>query len=449
MQISVQSTGGLEKRMQVELPAEDVEREVDQELTKISRTARLNGFRPGKAPMKVVRQQFGERVRAQVVDDLLRSSFVNAVSQQNLRPAGDPRIEGVSAAKGEGLRYAAVFEVLPQVELKQVEGLEVERSQAEVTEADIDAMVETLRKQRPDWVEVARGAQVGDRATVDFDGRINGVAFEGGKGENMPIQVGSNRMLQEFEHGIVGAAAGESRAVTLTFRDDYHFKQVAGKTAEYSIRVLKVEEPRLPELDEAFFKSFGVEQGGLEALRRDVSDNMRREMEGVVRARLKTQILSRLLAENPVELPRTLVENQIQQLQIDTARRMGARDVSQIPPREQFEEAARRRVALGLLVSEIIRRESIKVDRARVDFQVAELVAGHEQPREMARAYMENAQAMHQIETQVLEDQVVDWLIARAKITDKPTTFGEVMHIDVRQPTPGSAPRLATNSTET
>jgi trigger factor len=162
---------------------------------------------------------------------------------------------------------------------------------------------------------------------------------------------------------------------------------------------------------------------------------MRREMQGVVRARLKTQILSRLSAENPVELPRTLVENQIRQLQLDTARRMGARDVSQIPPREQFEEAARRRVALGLLVSEIIRRESIKVDRARVDIQVAELVAGHEQPREMARAYLENAQAMHQIETQVLEDQVVDWLIARAKITDKPTTFGEVMHIDVPQPT--------------
>lgn len=436
MQISVQSTGGLEKRMQVELPAADVEREVDQELAKISRTARLNGFRPGKAPLKVVRQQFGERVRAQVVDDLLRSSFVSAVSQRNLRPAGDPRIEGVSASKGEGLRYAAVFEVLPQVELKQVEGLEVERVQAEVTEADVDAMVESLRKQRPDWEEVARSAQVGDRATVDFDGTIAGVAFEGGKGENTPILVGSNRMLQEFERGIVGAAAGDSRAITLTFRDDYHFKQVAGKTAEYTIRVLKVEESKLPELDEAFFKSFGVEEGGLEALRRDVSDNMRRELLGVVRARLKTEILNRLFDGNPVELPRTLIENQIRQLQIDTARRMGAREVSQIPPPEQFEAAARKRVALGLLVSEIIRREGIKVDRARVDIKVAELVAGHDEPREMARAYLDNAQAMHQIETQVLEDQVVDWLVARARINEKPTTFSAVMNIDVAQPAP-------------
>lgn len=436
MQISVQSTGGLEKRMQVELPAADVEREIDQELAKISRTARLNGFRPGKAPLQVVRQQFGERVRAQVVDDLLRSSFVSAVSQQNLRPAGDPRIEGVSASKGEGLRYAAVFEVLPQIELKHLEGLEVERVTAEVTEADVDAMVETLRKQRPNWQQVARAAQTGDRATVDFDGMIDGAAFEGGKGENMPILLGSNRMLQEFERGIVGAAAGETRAITLTFRDDYHFKQVAGKTAEYSIRVLKVEEPTLPEIDATFFKALGVEEGGLEALRRDVSDNMRRELLGVVRGRLKTQILNRLFAGNPVELPRTLIENQIRQLQIDTARRIGARDVSQIPPPEQFEEPARKRVALGLLVSEIIRRESIKVDRARVDIQVAELAAGHEQPREMARAYLENAEAMRQIETQVLEDQVVDWLIARATINDQPSTFSAVMNIEVSPPAP-------------
>jgi trigger factor len=436
MQVSVQSTGGLEKRMQVELPAEDVEREINQQLTKLSRTARLNGFRPGKAPMKVVRQQFGERVRAQVVDDLLRSSFASAVNQQKLRPAGDPRIEGVSAATGEGLRYAAVFEVLPQIELKSIEGLEISRPQAEVTEADIDAMVESLRKQRPNWQEVPRAARDGDRATVDFDGLIDGVPFEGGKGENMPILLGANRMLQEFERGIVGAAAGETRTVTLTFRPDYHYKEVAGKTAVYSIRLSKVEEPTLPELDAAFFASFGVPEGGLDALRRDVADNMRRELEQVVRARVKTQILNTLFAANPVELPRTLVEDQIRQMQIDAARRIGARDVSQIPPREQFEDAARRRVGLGLLVSEIIRREGIKADRSRVDTHLAGLVAGHDQPGEMARTYLENAEAMHQIEARVLEDQVVDWLVARARITDQAASFGEVMNTAIATPVP-------------
>jgi trigger factor len=432
MQVSVQSTGGLEKRMHVELPAEEVERTIDEELARLSRTARLNGFRPGKAPMGVVRQKFGAQVRKQVVDDLLRSSFQSAANQQNLVPIGDPRIEGLSSAKGKGLSYAAVFEVLPQVELKTVDGLEVERMTAEITEADIDAMIETLRKQRPKWVEVARAAKDGDRVTVDFDGTIDGAAFAGGKGENVQIIIGANRMLQEFERGVLGAAAGEARKVTLTFRADYQYKEVAGKTADYEIRVRKVEEPALPELDEEFFKSFGIEAGGLEALRRDVSENMQRELALVVRARVKTQILGRLYDSNPVELPRALIESQIREMQIDTARRIGARDVSQIPPREQFEPMARRRVALGLLINEIIRRESLRLDRAKVDEQVAELAAEHDRPEEMRRAYLDNREAMHQIETRVLEDQVVDWLVARARITDKPVSFNEAMNSETK-----------------
>ncbi len=432
MQVSVQSTGGLEKRMQVELPAEQVERTIDEELTKLSRTARLNGFRPGKAPMRVVRQKFGAQVRKQVVDDLLRSSFQYAASQQKLVPVGDPRIEALSSAKGKGLKYAAVFEVLPQIELKSVEGLEVERMMAVVTPADVDAMIESLRKQRPKWVEAARPARDGDKVTVDFDGTIEGAAFAGGKGENVEIQIGANRMLREFELGVLAASAGETKSVTLTFRADYHYKEVAGKTAEYEIRVRKVEEPTLPELDEEFFKSFGIAEGGLEALRRDVAENMERELAMVVRARVKTQVLNRLHDANPVEVPRALVDNQIRQMQIDAARRMGARDVSQIPAREQFEQAARRRVGLGLLINEIIRRESIGVDRTKVDEQIAELVADHEQPGEMARAYLENREAMHQIETKVLEDQVVDWLIGRARITDKPVSFNEAMNSETK-----------------
>jgi trigger factor len=432
MQVSVQTTSGLEKRMQVELPADEVERTVDEELTKLSRTARLNGFRPGKAPMTVVRQKFGAQVRKQVVDDLLRSSFLSAAREHKLVPVGDPRIEGLSSAKGKGLRYAAVFEVLPQIELKAVEGLEIERLTAEITAADIDTMVDSLRKQRPRWVEVARPALQGDRVTVDFQGVIDGAAFEGGKGENVEIQIGANRMLQEFEQGVIGSSAGDTRSVTLTFRADYHFKEVAGKTADYSIQIRKVEEATLPELDEEFVKSFGIESGVLEQLRKDVAENMERELAMVVRARVKTQVLSRLHDANPVELPRTLVENQIRQMQIDAARRLGVRDVSQIPPREQFEAQARRRVGLGLLINEIIRREGIRVERAKVDEQIAELVSEHDQPGEMARAYLENREAMHQIETKVLEDQVVDWLVSRAKITDKAVSFNEAMNSETK-----------------
>ncbi|MGH8315092.1 MAG: trigger factor [Steroidobacterales bacterium] len=432
MQVSVQSTQGLEKRMQVELPADEVERTVDEELTKLSRTARLNGFRPGKAPLKVVRQKFGAQVRKQVVDDLLRSSFLSAAREHRLVPVGDPRIEGLSSAKGKGLRYDAVFEVLPQIELKAVEGLEVERLTAEITAADIDTMIESLRKQRPRWVEATRAAREGDRVTVDFQGAISGAQFEGGKGENVQIQIGANRMLQEFEQGVTGSSAGDTRSVTLTFRADYHFKEVAGKTAEYSIQVRKVEEATLPEIDEEFVKSFGIESGSLEQLRKDVTENMERELAMVVRARVKTQILSRLHDANPVELPRTLVESQIRQMQIDAARRLGVRDVSQIPPPEQFETPARRRVALGLLINEIIRREGIRVERSKVDEQIAELVSEHDQPGEMARAYLENREAMHQIETKVLEDQVVDWLVSRAKIADKAVSFSEAMNSETK-----------------
>jgi trigger factor len=428
MMVSVQSTGALERRMEVAVPASQVEKEVDARLKTVSRTARLKGFRPGKAPLKVIRQQFGSQIHREVVSDLLQSSFAEAVSERKLNPAGGPRIEPISVGEGEDLKYAAIFEVFPEVTLKGLESISLERPVASVTEEDIDAMIDSLRQQRPNWKTATRGSRTGDRITIDFTGTIGGTPFDGGKGENVAIVLGEGRMLPEFEAGLIGRDADSKATISLRFPDDYHSKELAGKTAEFAVTVKKVEEPELPELDDEFCRAYGVSEGGVAKLREEVGDNMRRELEQNIRARMKSQVLDKLVAANPVELPAALVESQVRDMQIDTARRMGARDASQIPARDPFVEPARRRVALGLLINEIIKTEKIELDRAKVTSRLEELVATYKDPQEALRLYRENREAMQQVEMLVLEDQVVDWLLARVRTADQPTTFKTVMN---------------------
>jgi trigger factor len=428
MQVSVQSTGTLERRMEVQVPAARIEQAVDERLRDVGRTARLKGFRPGKAPMKVVRRQFGSQIHREVVSEFLQSSFSEAVQQQKLNPASGPRIEPISMGEGQDLKYAAIFEIVPEITLKGLDDLKVDRPVAEVSEADIDAMIESLRKQRPNWKPVTRAARQGDRVLVDFAGTIDGEPFEGGKAEGARIVLGEGRMLPEFENGLLDREPGAEVSVDVRFPDDYHAKAVAGKTAVFKITVKAVEEQELPALDDAFCAAFGVQEGGLAKLREDVTDNMRRELEQNVRVRMKSQVLDQLLAANPVELPASMVEGQIRELQVDAARRMGIRDASKIPPREPFIETAKRRVALGLLVSEIIRAEKIQLDRARVSARLEELASSYDNPQEVVRNFRENHQMMHHIEGLVLEDQAVDWLLARAKSSDRPATFKDLMN---------------------
>lgn len=428
MQVSVETTGKLERRIEVHVPAEHVEKAIDERLKRMSRTVRLKGFRPGKAPVKVVRQQFGQQVRQEVLSDLMQSSFVEAVSQEKLTPAGGPRIEPISLESGQDLKYRATFEIFPEIELQGLEGMEVTRPQAAVSPADVDAMLENLRSQRPRFLEVDRECRDTDRVMIDFDGRIGEESFEGGKGEDVFVILGSGRMLPDFEAGIRGARAGDERKVEVNFPADYQANHLAGKTAAFDVKVKKVEEQTLPELDEEFCRSFGVEAGGLEQLRSEVADNMSRELEDNVRARLKQQVLDKLLASNPIDVPPSLVESQIRDMQVEAGRRMGAKDVSQLPPPEPFRESAKRRVALGLLINELIRSREIKLDRARVQNRLDDLVAQYPEPEQMMKAYRDNREVMRQIEMMVFEEQVVDWLLERAKITDQETTFKELMN---------------------
>lgn len=428
MMVSVQSTGGLERRMEVAVPASRVEKEVDERLKSVSRTARLKGFRPGKAPLKVIRQQFGSQIHREVVSELLQSSFAEAVTERKLNPAGGPRIEPISIGEGEDLKYTAIFEVFPEVSIKGLDTISIERPVATVSEEDVDAMIESLRKQRPNWRPAIRGSRTGDRVTLDFTGSIDGAPFEGGKGEDVAIVLGEGRMLPEFEAGLIGRDTGAEASISVRFPDDYQSKALSGKTAQFKVTVKKVEEPEPPPLDDEFCAAYGVAAGGIAKLREEVSDNMRRELEQNVRARLKSQILDRLLAANPIELPAALVESQVREMQLDTARRMGAREASQIPPRDPFVEPARRRVALGLLINEIIKSEKIELDQAKVTARLEDIVSTYKDPQEALRAYRQNRDAMQQVEMLVLEDQVVDWLLGRVKVTEQPTSFKAVMN---------------------
>jgi trigger factor len=426
MQVSLTATGGLERRLEVAIPAAQVDGEVAQRLNKISRTARLKGFRPGKAPIAVIRQQYGEQVQSEVINDLMRTSFSEAVAREKLSPAGGPRIEPIAMGPGADLKYAAVFEVLPEVKLQPVTELTIDKPVASVSDQDLEAMLDTLRKQRPVFSEVTRAAAVNDRATVDFTGSIDGLEFDGGSGKEVPITIGAGRVMKEFEDALVGAQAGDSREFQATFAADHTNNKLAGKTASFAVKVGKIEEQLPAALDEAFARSFGIADGNLDNLRNEVRANMTRELNEAVRQKMRAQVLEGLFAQNPLELPRQLVEEQIQELQVEMLRRAGVRDAKQMPPREPFEQPAKRRVALGLLMSELVRTANLKVSREAVQEKLNELAASYSNPEEVRRAYLQNAEMMRQIESQVLEQQAIDWVLSQAKVKEIASTFAEL-----------------------
>jgi len=426
MQVSLSETGGLTRRLEVAVPATEVAQEVQQRLKRLSRTARLKGFRPGKAPLAVITKQFGEQVRAEVVSDLMRSSFAQAVTQENLRPAGGPRIEPIALGPESDLKYAAHFEVLPEVRVTSPESIVVERPGAEVTEADIDAMIENMRAQRPVFTRVERAARDTDRVVLDYQARIGGKVVEGGDLSGVQVVLGTRQAMPELEEGLKGVSAGEHKTVNVVFPAAHPNKTLAGQSAELHLSIKAVEEQSLPAVDEEFCRAYGVEQGGLAEMRTEVRSSMERELAEVIRNRLRVQVLDGLYKGNPIDLPRSLVDEQVQQLQIDTARRLGIRDASQLPPRNVFEEPARRRVALGLLISSIVQAQQLKVDRARVQARLATLVEGYPDPEQARRAYLQNQDAMRQIESAALEDQAIDWVLERAQVSERPMTFKEI-----------------------
>jgi trigger factor len=439
MQVSLTAMGGLERRLEVAVPAQAVTSEIESRLKQLARTARLKGFRPGKAPLMVVRKQFGDQVRAEVVSDIMRKSFAEAVSKEQLTPAAGPRIEPIALDPGSDLKYAAVFEVMPEVKVAPFEAIQVQRPTATVTDGDVDAMIESMRRQRPEFKEVARAAQSTDRVTVDYDGTVAGEAFEAGQGRDVPFTIGAGQVLPEFDRVALGASVGETHEVTISYPDNHGSKVLAGKTAQFKLTVKKVEEQELPPVDDAFCRAYGVEEGGIETLRTEVRASMEREMTAVIRGRIRNQVMEALYRNNPLEVPKALVDDAAQQLQMEAARRAGAREASQLPPRAQFFDAARQRVQLGMLMGEIVRSLSLTLDRARLQARIEDLVASYPNPEETRRSYLSNPEAMRQIESAVLEDQAIDAIVERASVTDQPATFRELTGFGQNEAITGSS----------
>jgi trigger factor len=426
MQVSVTAVNGLERRLEVTLPGEQVSREVDQRLKQLARTVRLHGFRQGKVPLAVVRRQYGSQVHMEAVSDLMERSFSEAVTQQNLRPAAGPRLEPLQVEPGAELRYAAVFEVLPQITVQPLAGIAVERPIATVSAEDVDQMIDSMRRQKPIFTAVERPAEATDRVWINYEGRIDGELFPGGKGDDLKVILGAGSVLKELDEALHGMRVGESKTVDAHFPEDYGAKSVAGKAAVFQVSVTRVESQTLPEIDAAFAESFGVSEGGVEELRSGVQLSMEREVSEAAHARVRNQLLDALYQANPLELPRVLIDEQIRELQVQMLRRAGVQQLDQLPPKEPYEEPARRRVALGLLMGEIVRSQALRVERARVAARLEALVATHPDPEAAKRQYLQSREAMEQIESAALEDQAIEWLLTQVKVTDKPATFKEL-----------------------
>jgi len=429
MQVSVETIGALERRVTVKVPAQRVDAEVDQRLKSMLPKARVKGFRPGKVPLKVVQLNYGPQVRDEVVSELLRQTLGEALAQHQLNPAGGPRIEAAQAEPGGDLEYTAVFEIYPEVALAPFEKIRVERPSAEVTEADVDRMVENLRRQRGTWKPAMRAARDGDRITIDFDGTLDGKPFTGGKGERVPVVLGSGRMVPGFEPQLVGLAQDASKRFELRFPADYPAADLAGKEVGFEVRAHQVEELELPTVDDAFCKVFGVAEGGLARLRSEVGDNMRHELAAAIRRQVKDQVLEGLVTSNDVVLPKALVDEEVARLQRDALSRMGLLDRARQPdlPREMFDAQAQRRVKLGLLVGEVLKTQRIRPDEQRLARMIDDLAAEHPDRERARQAYRGNPDVMRQIETLTLEEQAVDFLLSKAKVTERAASFAELM----------------------
>lgn len=429
MQVSVESGEGLEKRLMVDLPAERVTAAMDKRLKDLARHVRLDGFRPGKVPMRTIKQRFGEQVRHETYNALIQETLYEAASQEQLMPAGEPQIELRDVAEEGGLGYTATFETMPEVKVAELSGQSLNRPVAEVGESDIDEMIDKLRSQRTIWNDVERGAKDGDTVHMDFKGMIDGEVFEGGSAENAPLVLGSGSMIEGFEAGLLGVNAGETRTLEVKFPDDYRAEKLAGKDAVFDVKVLRVAEPQLPEIDEDFVKAFGVKEGSVEALRADVAKNMRQELKQKLRSVTKERVMDVLIAANPMDIPKALVNQEAERMKQQMVQDMQQRGQSSGVdlPASLFEEPARRRVHLGLLVAEIIAQNKLQAEEDKLREVIAEFAESYEDPQEVIDYYMQDQNARKSIENLVLENEVVDWALGQVEVNDETKSFSEVM----------------------
>ena len=432
MQANLETLGNLQRKLNIVVPMAEIDVEVESRLKRLSRTVKLAGFRPGKVPFKVVAQQFGPQVRQEVLGDTLQKSFGDAVNEQNLRVAGYPKFDAAPPGDGAAeFSYSATFEVYPEVVVGDVAKAKVKRAKLEVGEADVDKTLEIMRKQRVSYDTVERAAGDGDRVTMDYVGTIDGVEFAGGKAEGQSIVLGEGRFLPDFEKALPGLKAGESKSFEVKFPDDYAGKEVAGKTAVFKVEVKAVAAPKLPEIDAEFAKSLGVADGDIAKMRAEVRGNLEREVTARVKARTKERVMDALTEVTQIEVPKALVEMEIERLQQMARQDLAARGIpvgDNVPlPAEMFEKNAQRRVTLGLILAEVVRAQNLAAKPEQVKAAVEEQAQSYERPEEVVKWFYSSPDRLRDIEGMVLEENVVAWVLANAQVEDEAVSFDELM----------------------
>lgn len=430
MGANVEELGALERRLDVSIPQEKIRTEVESRLKRLARTAKIHGFRPGKVPLKIVQQQYGPQVRQEVIGDELKKNFGEAIREKNLRIAGYPRFEPKNIEENASeFEFSATFEVYPDIVLGDLSSTRVERPVVGVTQGDIDKTIETLRKQRVHYEPMERPAAKGDRITIDYRGTIGGEEFGGSKAENFTLVLGEGRLLKDFEEPLVGMSAGESKTFEVTFPEDYHGKEAAGKTAAFEVKLHEVKAPRVPEVDSEFATSLGIVDGNIEKLREEIQANLEREVSNRVRARMKEQVMQSLLETAKSEAPKALVESERERLMDDARRDLAARGMNKdVPlPQELFDERAQRRVNLGLILAEVVKLHGLKPKAEQVRAVVEDLAESYENPAEVVKWHYAAPERLNEAESLALEENVVTWVLEKVTVEDKPMTFDELM----------------------
>ncbi len=431
MQVTVEATQGLERRVKVQVPEDRIQGEISKRLTNIAQNARLPGFRPGKAPMKVIAQRYGKQVREEVVGEIVQSSFQDAIVQESLRPVGTPTIEPLEWESGSGVAYTAVFDVYPEVSLPPIDSLKIARPEAKVGDGDVDRMLERLRNQRRRWESVQRAATPGDRVVVDFQGSCEGEARDDLKTEGYAVELGAGQLFKELEDSLLGTEAGQELSLDLHFPSDFGAGELAGKPVHFQVKVNTVEEPVLPEIDDEFATGFGVKEGGIEKLKSEVRDNMQRELEEGIRSTTKQRVMEALLAGRNLDLPESLIEREVQrsleQRRLELSHSGIDRSEIELDP-EDFKQGAGRRVSLGLLIGELIKENGIKADPNEVRARIDSIASTYEDASEVVRWYYSEPGRLSDVESTVLEDTVVAWILDRATVVPEATSFDELLN---------------------
>lgn len=432
MQISLEKPSTLERRLTVEVPEERIAGQVQSRLEELRKTVRIDGFRQGKAPLSVIRQRFGKRVRDEIVGEVLQHSFGEAVTQEALRPAGQPMIDPVSSEPGNGLRYTATFEVFPEFTLAPVENLQIVRARCDISEVDVDAMIEKLREQHKEWLAVERPAQDGDRLAIDFTGTIDGEVFNGGTGSDFDLDLGSGMMIDGFEEGLRGQSSGATVELDLRFPDDYRNTELAGKPVHFSIVIKKVSEGVLPTVDAAFIEKFGVSDANVTTFRNEIRSNIEHERDRALRQRFNNEVMSKLAEANDFAVPASLIGSEADRLRQQVARDLMMRGINPNDAGDQLEaavaERATNRVKLGLIMAEIIKQAELRADPAKVREMVEGMAASYEDAAAVVKWYYENPEQLQQVEALCLENEVVNWVANHAQVTEESVTFDALMN---------------------